>query len=301
MMSSVNSETPNAHSESEKSLRFGLIANTGYTIVALIFGLATGSLALIANATDGMVDSFTLAITFIGNRLGRRKATNDKSFGYGRATILAALINASIMVAVSISICVEALERLHHPRVIDGGLVAVIAGIGILVNGSVAYVLSKHRKDLSMRSVYLDNALDVVAAAATLITGLVTLYTHWHWLDIAVGLAIAILIIFNAYKILQEAVHILLEGTPTELKTDTVAQAIRSTEGVLQVDDMHIWAIRSGYNALSCHIAVRRTDLVRSRTIVEAVKRRLLTFDIHHATIEVELKEDSNRHHHEAH
>ncbi len=294
--------TPPNETNNEDSIKFGLILNTLYTIVAFVFGIVTGSLALIAVATDGLLDSFTLIIAFIANRLGQREANDSKSFGYGRATILAALLNASIMLAVSGFIAVEAIQRLSHPRAIEGGVVAVIALIGIVDNGSIAYVLSKHRKDLNMRGVFIDNAVDAVAALATVIAGVIIVFTGYHWVDSIVGLAIALLLIYNAFKILMEAVQILLEGTPQDLDIAAITRAITDTRKVLRVDDMHVWAIRSGYNALSCHIAIDETDLRDSRNIVEAIKAKLLKdYVIQHATIEVELEDSTKHEGHERH
>lgn len=280
----------------ESSIKFALVLNSLFTVVAFVFGLITGSLALIAVATDGLLDSFTLTIAFITNRLGQREANDSKSFGYGRATILAALLNASIMLTVSVFIGFEAIQRLSHPRAIEGGTVAIVALVGIVVNGSIAYVLSKHRKDLNMRGVFINNAVDAIAALATVVAGVIIVFTGFHWVDSIVGLAIALLLIYNAFKILMEAVQILLEGAPKDLDVAALIQSITDTDKVLQVDDMHVWAIRSGYNALSCHIAIDETELKDSRNIVEAIKAKLRSdYDIQHATIEVEL-EDCSKH-----
>jgi cobalt-zinc-cadmium efflux system protein len=286
----------------ESSIKFGLVLNTLFTVVAFVFGIITGSLALIATATDGLLDSFTLTIAFIANRLGRREANDSKSFGYGRATILAALLNASVMLTVSVLIGYEAIQRLSHPRAIEGGVVAAVAFVGILVNGSIAFVLSKHRKDLNMRSVFVDNAIDAVAALATLIAGLIILFTGVHWVDTVVGLAIAALLIYNSFKILMEAVQILLEGTPKDLNVADVKNSIQNTRRVLRVDDMHVWAIRSGYNALSCHIVIDDNELPHSREIIEAIKTKLRDdHNIQHATIEIELEDCTTHEEHEKH
>jgi cobalt-zinc-cadmium efflux system protein len=295
---SHNHDTQN----NDGSIKFGLVLNTGFTIVEFIFGILTGSLALIADAAHNLTDTFTLSVSFIANRLARREANDSKTFGYGRATILAALLNASVMLAVAAFIVIEAIQRLGNPHPVEGGVVAVVAFVGILVNGSIAIVLSKNRKDLNMRSAFIDMAFDALSSLGAVIAGLVIWLTGITWVDSAVGLVIAALLVYNTLKILREAVQILLEGTPKDLDIAAITQAITDTDKVLSVDDMHVWAIRSGYNALSCHIAIDETELKDSRSIVEVVKAKLRKdYDIQHATIEVELEDCTKHDEHERH
>lgn len=290
------------HTNNDGSIKFGLVLNTGFTIGEFIFGILTGSLALIADAAHNLTDTFTLSVSFTANRIARRKANDSKTFGYGRATILAALLNASVMLAVAAFIVIEAIQRLGNPQPVEGGVVAAVAFVGILVNGSVAYVLSKNRKDLNMRSAFVDMAFDALSSLGAVIAGLIIWLTGITWVDSAVGLVIAALLVYNTLKILKEAVQILLEGTPKDVDITAITQAITDTDKVLSLDDMHVWAIRSGYNALSCHIAIDETELKDSRNIVEVVKAKLRKdYDIHHATIEVELEDCTKHDEHERH
>lgn len=290
------------HTNNDGSIKFGLVLNTGFTIVEFIFGILTGSLALIADAAHNLTDTFTLSVSFTANRIARRKANDSKTFGYGRATILAALLNASVMLAVAAFIVIEAIQRLGNPQPVEGGVVAAVAFVGILVNGSIAYVLSKNRKDLNMRSAFVDMAFDALSSLGAVIAGLIIWLTGITWVDSVVGLVIAALLVYNTLKILKEAVQILLEGTPKDVDITAITQAITNTDKVLSLDDMHVWAIRSGYNALSCHIAIDETELKDSRNIVEVVKAKLRKdYDIHHATIEVELEDCTKHDEHERH
>ncbi len=293
-----------SHNEETKDggIKFGLILNSLYTVIEFGFGIFTGSLALIADATHNLTDTFTLTVSFIANRLAKREADERKTFGYGRATILAALLNATVMLAVAGFIIFEAIQRLRHPVPIEGGIVAVVAAFGIIVNGSIAYILSKNRKDLNMRSAFVDMAFDALSSLAAVVSGLVIFFTGAKYIDSIVGLIIAVLLIYNTVKILREAVQILLEGTPADLDFTAITEAIASTDKVMKVDDMHVWAIRSGYNALSCHIVIDEKLLPHSREIVEAVKSQLRNdHNIQHATIEVELEDCTTHEEHEKH
>ena len=284
------------------AIKFGLVLNSLFTVVEFGFGIVTGSLALIADASHNLTDTFTLMVSFTANRLARREANESKTYGYGRATILAALLNASVMLAVAAFIVFEAIQRLTHPQPIEGGIVAIVACVGIAVNGSIALVLSKHRKDLNMRSAFIDMSFDALSSLGAVIAGLVILFTGVNGIDSVVGLLIAGLLVYNTLKILKEATQILLEGTPKEIDINSVKQAIVDTDNVLKIDDVHIWAIRSGYNALSCHIVIDEKNLPKSRVIVEAVKTTLRSgHDIQHATIEVELEDCTKHDDHEKH
>lgn len=290
------------HGSKDGSIKLGLILNSLYTIVEFGFGLFTGSLALIADATHNLTDTFTLSVSYGANRLARREANESKTFGYGRATILAALLNASVMIAVAVFIAFESVKRLQNPVEIEGGIVAVVAAVGIVVNGSIAYVLSKNRKDLNMRSAFIDMAFDALSSLGAMLAGLIMLFTDIQYVDSLVGLLIAALLLYNTLKILREAVQILLEGTPKDLDIVEVTSAIGAHRKVLQVDDMHVWVIRSGYNALSCHIAIDESELINSRKIVEEVKLLLRDdYAIKHATIEVELEDCTKHDEHERH
>lgn len=292
----------NHENKNENSLKIGLILNSTFTVVEFSFGILTGSLALIADAAHNLTDTFTLSVSFVANRLARREADASKTYGYGRATILAALLNSSVMLAVAVFIAYESILRFQHPTEIKGGVVAAVALVGIFVNGSIAYVLSKQRKDLNMRSAFIDMAFDALSSFGAFIAGLIMLFTGIQYVDTIVGLLIAGLLLYNTLKILKEAVQILLEGTPKDLNISLVLEAIKATPKVLEVDDMHAWTIKSGYNALSCHIAIRKVDLVNSREIVEDVKAKLRSnFDIQHATIEVELEDNIDHDNHEQH
>lgn len=290
------------HSATDRGIKFGLVLNTTFTVIEFTFGILTGSLALIADASHNLTDTLTLTVSFIANKLARRKANDSKTFGYGRATILAALINASLMLGVAGFIVFEAIQRLGQPHSIEGGIVAAVAFVGILVNGSIAYILSKNKNDLNMRSAFIDMAFDALSSLGAVVAGLVILLTGVTWIDSAVGLVIAGLLVYNTIKILLEAVQILLEGTPKDLDIQAISNTITSQDKVLSVDDLHVWTIRSGYNALSCHIAIAKTELPNSHEIVEDVKAKLeQEHGIKHATVEVELEDSRNHPHHENH
>lgn len=290
------------HSASNRSLIWGIALNGFYTILSLTFGLITGSLTLIADAIHNLTDNVTLGISYAANRIATRKANSRKTFGYGRATIFAAVINASFLIGIAFFILSEAVERLRNPIGVEGGIIAAVAFVGILVNATVAYKLSKNRKDLNMRSAFIDQLFDAISSLGAMIAGFVIMLTGVQFIDTIVALIVVALLLYNTIKILKEATNILLEGVPKDVDIDHIQTAITTIDKVIEVDDMHIWAIRSGYNALSCHIVIDERELKNSRAIVEAVKEMLRTeHNIKHATIEIELDVSTRHSSHEKH
>ena len=280
------------HDHNEAPFGLGLVLNSTFTVFEFIVGLATGSLALIADATHNLTDTLTLIISYIAQRIGKRSPSKTKSYGYGRATIVAALLNAGILVAVAGFIAFEAIKRLQEPHEVEGLVVAGVAFVGILINGYIAWRFSKRKHDLNARSAYTNMLYDTLSSVGALIAGIVMAVTGWSALDSIVGLGIAGMLLIATFKIIAEAIHVLLEGVPRDVNVEAIEKRLRSLKHVNDVDDMHVWGISSDYNALSCHIVIDEKDIAHSREVVEDAKAILASdFNIQHSTIEVELKD----------
>ncbi len=285
-----------------KSLIIGLVLNGSYTILGFVFGIITGSLTLIADAIHNLTDNVTLGVSFVANRISTRKADSMRTFGYGRVTIIAAVINASFLIGVAIVVIMEAIERLKNPVEIQGGVVAAVAFCGIIVNATVAYMLSKNRQDLNMRSAFIDQLFDAISSFGAFLAGIIIMMIGIQYIDTIIALLVVILLIYNTIKILKEATNILLEGVPEGINLSNIKTDIRKIPKVIDVDDVHVWAIRSGYSALSCHVVVDKNELKNSREIVEKVKTMLQEkHEIKHATIEIELEINTHAPGHERH
>lgn len=285
-----------------KSLIIGLVLNGLYTILGFVFGIITGSLTLIADAIHNLTDNLTLGVSFVANRISTRKADAMRTFGYGRVTIIAAVINASFLIGVAIVVIMEAIERLKNPVEIQGGVVAAVAFCGIIVNATVAYMLSKNRQDLNMRSAFIDQLFDAISSFGAFLAGIIIMMIGIQYIDTIIALLVVILLIYNTIKILKEATNILLEGVPEGINLSNIKTDIRKIPKVIDVDDVHVWAIRSGYSALSCHVVVDKNELKNSREIVEKVKTMLQEkHEIKHATIEIELEINTHAPGHERH
>lgn len=295
-----------SHSHSDEphdnTFTLGLVLNSSFTALEFVAGILTGSLALIADATHNLTDSLTLLISLIAKKIGARSANESKTYGYGRATIIAALLNAGILVAVALYIGIEAILRLSNPREIDGVWVVAVASVGIVINGFIAWRLSKQKHDLNARSAYTNMLYDTLSSVGAVVAGFVIIFTGWNWLDALVGIVIAVMLLSATVKIIREALTVLLEGVPKGVDITELTKSISSVDSVERMDDLHVWSISSNYNALSCHIIIDETKLKDSRKIIEEVKEMLKAkHDIQHATIEVELEDCTKHEGHERH
>jgi cobalt-zinc-cadmium efflux system protein len=280
------------HDHEEAPFGLGLALNSSFTIIEFIAGFMTGSLALIADATHNLTDSLTLVVSYIAQRISKKMPTRAKTYGYGRVTIIAALINAGILIAVASFIGYEAIKRFSDPHEVEGWVVAGVAFVGICINGFIAWRFSKHKNNLNARSAYTNMLYDTLSSVGALVAGLVMVVTGWSGLDAVVGLAIAGMLLFATFKIIAEAIHVLLEGVPPGIDLTVIEGQLRNVRQVKEVDDLHVWAISSEYTALSCHLIIEDDELKDSRHIVEEAKKMLKEqFDIDHSTIEIELKD----------
>lgn len=286
------SGTHEAPENLDNKLKFGLVLNTGFTIFEFIIGFSTGSLALISDAAHNLTDSLSIVIAFFANKVAGRQATIDKTYGYGRATILAALLNTFILFALAIYIFYEAYKRFLNPEPLEGAVIMIVASIGILINGGVAYLFSKNKDDLNMRGTYLNMLYDTLASAGAVIAGFVIILTNWTLIDPLISVVIAVMQLKSGWEVVRGAFHVLLDGVPEGLDVKKVQKTILATTGVKGMDDLHIWALSTTSSALSCHLIIKNCTLKESIIMKEKVKQMLSEeFHIEHATIETELTE----------
>ena len=269
----------------------GFVLNTGFTIFEFIIGIMAGSLALISDASHNLTDSLSIVIAFGGERISKRQANDSKSYGFGRVSIITALINGLLLFGVAAYIFYEAYLRILNPEPVKGGLVAIVALVGIFINGAVALLFYKDKDDLNVRSTYLNMAFDTLSSVGALIAGLIILFTGNSLADPIIGILIGCMLVYSAYGVVRDALHILLEGTPKDIDTKEVQKLIEEFDHVKAVDDLHIWSISSGYPALSCHIVIDEANASVSIKQVKKIKEALLKkYKIQHATIETELE-----------
>ncbi len=274
-------------------LAIALSLNAVLTVAQVIAGLVAGSLGLLADAGHNLTDVAAIAGALFALRLSMRPATREHSFGYHRATILAALANAAAIMALSVFVVVEAIRRIGHPTPVDGSLVLVVAGVAVVVNGGAMLVLRDGSRELNMRANLVHMAGDAGASLAVAGAGLVILLTgRLYVLDPIASLVVAAIILVEAWKLLRQSSDILLESSPSGMNLEALTSAMRAVPGVAEVHDLHVWSLSSELHALSAHVVLAgHPSLEAAQATGDLVKTALAEpFTIAHATIELECE-----------
>jgi cobalt-zinc-cadmium efflux system protein len=275
--------------KTSKVLRVSLFVTLAYILLLVIAGVRSHSLALLSEAGHNLSDFLALLLSLVAVYLQARPPSATKTYGYHRAGVLAALINAASLIVISFFIFYEAFRRLQNPEQVHAGVMMSVAAAGVVMNGVIAFMLYRSGGDINIRSALLHEVGDTLSTAAVIAGGWAILLTGQYWIDSALSFGIGALILWSSFGILRETMNILLEGTPRGLKLDALEAAIRRVEGVNDVHDLHVWSIGSQSHALSCHIAIADIPPSVSERILRDVKEVLHhDFRVDHTTIQFE-------------
>jgi cobalt-zinc-cadmium efflux system protein len=302
----------------KRVLKISLGVTLAYIVLLVVAGVRAHSLALLSEAGHNLSDFLALLLSLVAVYLQSRPASSTKTYGYHRAGVLAALVNAVSLLAVSFFIFYEAFRRLQHPEHVQASVMMWVAAAGVVMNGVIALLLyrsgQRSGNDVNIRSALLHEVGDTLSTAAVIAGGWAILITNNYWIDSALSFGIGALILWSGFGIVRETLNILLEGTPRGVKLELVETAIRSIEGVNDVHDLHCWSIGSETRALSCHISIADIPPSVSERILRDVKDCLHhSFRIDHTTIQFEHVEcevahgcvipvgESEPHHHHSH
>ena len=270
-------------------LRFSLVATLAYVAVTFVAGLRAHSLALLSESGHNLSDFLALLLSFVAVYYQSRPADPSRTFGYQRAGVLAAFINAVTLVAISIWIAIEAVHRLNSPVAVEPRLMMIVAAAGVVMNGVIAALLWGVARDVNLRSVFLHMAGDTLSTAAVIAGGAGILLTGHNWIDPALSLLIAALILWTSFGIVRETLNILLEGTPRGVSLNEIRAGMEAVEGVVNVHDLHVWSLGSNSSALACHVTIADIPLSESACILARLNSELKEhFHISHATIQFE-------------
>jgi cobalt-zinc-cadmium efflux system protein len=265
----------------------GAALNSAFVVVELGFGYAANSLALISDAVHNLSDVFALLLAWGAAWLSGKRPTDKHTYGYRRASILAALFNAGLLLVAVGGIAVEAINRLREPTEVASWTVAWVAALGIAVNGATALLFVRGRHgDLNIRGAYLHMAADASVSLGVVVAALVIMVTGWLWLDPAISLCIAAVILVSGWGLARDSVNLALDAVPKGIELAEVRDYLGGLDGVLEVHDLHIWAMSTNETALTAHL-VRpggHDDAFLHHVCAELSHR----FNIHHATLQVE-------------
>ena len=275
----------------QQVLKISLAATFCYVVATFYFGVRAHSLALISEAGHNVSDMLAIVLSFVAVYFQTRPATEEKTFGYQRAGVLAAFVNALTLVVLAGWIAVAALHRLAAPVPVQPKLMMLVAAAGVLMNGCIAGLLWKFSGDINIRSVFLHMLGDTLSTAAVIAGGAGILFTGMTWIDPVLSVIIAGMILYSSAGIVRETLHILLEGTPKNLQLHEIRDSMQSVSGVLNVHDLHVWSLGSSSHALASHVTIAEMPVSDCGNILEGINLALRErFHIHHTTIQFETK-----------
>jgi len=272
-----------------RAFAIGITLNVLFVLVEVFYGWQADSLALLSDAGHNLSDVLGLVIAWGGFYLGKLRPNQKHTYGLGRASILAALFNALILLVAIGGIAWEAVARFSHPVPIEGSIVMWVAGIGVLINGVTAWLfMSGNQDDLNLRGAFLHMAADALVSLGVVIAGAVFIWTGWTWLDPAISLVIAVVILLGTWDLLRQSLHLSLDGVPASIELDLVRAYLLSLPQVCGAHDLHVWAMSTSDIALSVHLSMPEGH--PGDPFLEQLGRELHDrFAIEHATIQIEI------------
>jgi cobalt-zinc-cadmium efflux system protein len=303
------------HGANKKVLLLSFIIITGYMVVEAIGGFLTNSLALLSDAGHMLSDSISLGIAMLAFMFGEKAASYSKTYGYKRFEILAAVLNGITLIGIALFIFYEAIERFTNPPEVATTGMLIISTIGLFVNILVAWIMmrgSDTKDNLNMRGAFLHVLSDMLGSVGAIVAALLIMFFGWGWADPLASVIVALLVVRSGYHVTKASIHVLMEGTPSNVDVQEIIQLIEQTEGIESIHDLHIWTITSGTNALSCHAVVNdQLKIAESEHILRKIEHNLLHKGIKHVTIQLETAlhrhddsilcklENDHEHHHD--
>ncbi len=277
-------------SASQRSLGISLALILGYMVAEVIGGLMSNSLALIADAGHMLTDAAAIGLALVAIWIANRPASIDQTFGFQRTEVLAALLNALSLWLIAAWIFFEAARRFGDAPVIDGVLMLIVGGVGLLVNVVTALVLHRSAgESLNVEGAFLHVIADLLGSVAVVVAAILVLSFGWDIADPIFGIVIGVLILASSFRLLWKVVHVLMEGTPAHLDLHQLCQRLEELDGVTGVHDIHAWSITTGYDALSAHVTADDSVMEAPNAVMQRLREIASSeFGIGHVTIQLE-------------
>ncbi len=270
-----------------RALKAVLAITALFMVVEIAGGVLANSLALLADAGHMLTDVAAIGLSLFVARIAQRPATPEKTYGYLRLEILAALINGTALFVIAGAIVVEAVRRMGQPPEVQPGILFGVAAAGLVANLVGMRILREgHRHSLNVRGAYLHIISDLLGSVGAILAGTIIFFTGWFVVDAIISVVIALLILTSAWRLVRESVDVLLEGTPAHISLSDVQQQLAGIPGVHNVHDLHVWTVTSGVVAMSGHVVVEEPEL--NQPVLETAQRRLADLGIQHVTMQIE-------------
>ena len=276
-----------------RRLALSLVITLAFVFVEIAAGFFSNSLALLTDAAHNFTDVLALALSWWALRLTAQPANQDKTYGYHRAGILAALVNSTTLVVIALGIFYEAYQRFLNPPEVQADILIGVGVVAVVINVVTALLVRRGAEhDLNIRSAFLHLMGDVLSTVGAVIAGVIIRYTNWNWLDPMISVLIGFLILWSAWSIIREAIDILMEGTPTNIDMDVMIRDITSVDGVRGVHDLHVWSITRAMHTLSAHLVTDDMSISEGANIQTKVNEILFhKYGVSHATLQLECED----------
>ena len=270
-------------------LKWSYLGTFLFVVIELAAGLRSGSLALVSDAGHNFTDALSLVLAAIGFYLQSKPANDVKTYGYHRAGVLSAFVNALTLAGIALFIFYEAWHRFRNPHPVQEWVMLWVAVAALLLNGAVMWGLNRDKDhDLNIRAAFMHMLGDAVSSVAIIGGAIAIHFTGLAVIDPILSVLIGALIIWTAWDIIKESLNVLLEGLPRGIELSTVTGAMRQVEGVIDVHDLHIWSLGSSAHAMSCHVLIEDMPPSASNAILKRINELLCSYQIHHSTIQFE-------------
>ena len=268
----------------------GIILNAAYVVVQVIMGIMSNSMALLADAGHNLGDVASLGLSLLAFSLAKVKATDSFTYGYKKSTILAALVNAVVLLLTVGVLGFKSVERLLHPVQVEGKISAMVAGLGIVINFASAMLFFRNKDhDLNTKSAYLHLMSDAVVSLGVVVSGVIISFTGWYWLDGAVSVIVLLTILVSTWSLLTGSLRMSMDAVPDNISTEKIEAEILKMPGVEGIHHLHVWAMSTTENAMTSHLVLNdKLNFEEKMRLVHEVKHKLQHMNIHHATVELE-------------
>ncbi len=268
----------------------GISLNFLFVVIEVIVGLSIHSLSLLSDAGHNLADVAALSLSLLAYRLLKVKSNENYTYGYRKTSIIVALFNATVLLISIGAIAYEAAHRFLNPEPLPGTTIAWVAGIGIIINAVTALMFFRDRKkDLNIKSAYLHLLSDAIVSVGLVIGGIIIYYTNWFWIDPALSIIVALVILVSTWSLLKDSLRLSLDGVPAEMNLQQVKDAATKISGVKEIHHIHLWGMSTTENALTAHIVIdSNTTLADAEKIKHKLKHELEHLNIQHVTLETE-------------
>ena len=273
---------------SDARLVWAVVVNVGLTIAQIVGGILSGSLALIADALHNFSDAASLGLALFARKVGRRPADKLMTFGYGRAEIVAALINLTTLIIVGLYLLVEAMNRYFDPQPIEGWTVVIVAGIALVIDVGTAALVHKGTKgSLNIKAAFLHNVSDALASIGVIVAGTLILLYELYIADLIMTAVIAAYVLYQGFSLMPQTIKLLMGAVPNDVEFDAILHALEGVDGVKSVHHLHIWNLDEHRRALEAHVVPQSESMTEFELVKQRVRARLsVSFSIEHATLE---------------